>query len=91
MWLYRVIEQNADGTGTFYDAGASLNSVVRFAKLVKQKSPDKIITEEAENWPRVSWLGYWLLILTGRDGGFGVNFKNRHGYSIEEIKTILEL
>jgi len=89
MWLYRVMSMSRNESGSiFYDATASLSDAIQMAKVIQRRSPSDDVTVEGENWPTLSWWKYKLHRITGTHEGFGVNFKDRHGLSIEEIRTV---
>jgi len=89
MWLYRVMSMNTgEDSSVFYDATASLENAVRMAKIIQRRSPSNSVTVEGENWPGLSWWQYWLHRIAGTHDGFGVNFKDKHGLTIEEIRTV---
>jgi hypothetical protein len=89
MRLYRVMSMSRDGGGgAFYDATASFSSAIQMAKVIQRHAPSHEVTVEAENWPGLSWWKYQLHRITGTHEGFGVNFKNKHGLTINEIETV---
>lgn len=89
MWLYRVMSMNKDeGGGTFYDATDSFTRAIQMAETIQQYEPSHEVSVEAENWPGLSWWKYYLHRITDTHEGYGVNFKNKHGLSIQEIKTV---
>ncbi|MDP2829324.1 MAG: hypothetical protein Q8O37_12045 [Sulfuricellaceae bacterium] len=77
-----------EGGGIFYDATASLTGAIQLAEIIQRHEPSHEVSVEAENWPGLSWWKYHFHRITGTHEGFGVNFKNKHGLSIQEIKTV---
>ncbi|TXF09911.1 hypothetical protein [Pelomicrobium methylotrophicum] len=89
MWLYRVMSMSREGAGgMFYDATSSLDEAVRMAKAIQSREPSHNVTVEGEHWPELSWFQYQRHRLFGTHEGFGVNFKNKYGLEIEQIKTV---
>jgi len=89
MLLYRVTSMNLDeGRGVFYDATASLQDAIRMAKLIQRREPTHQVSVEAESWPSLPWWKYRLHRILGTHKGFGVNFKDRHRLTIDDIRTV---
>jgi len=89
MWLYRVMSMSRDESGgVFYDATASLADAIQMAKVIQRREPSHVVTVGAENWPGLSWWKYRLHRAGGTHEGFGVNFKDKYGLVVEEMKTV---
>lgn len=89
MRLYRVTATSRDESpGVFYDATSSLTDAIQMAKVIQRHSPEHDVTVEAEMWPGLSWWKYQLHRATGTHEGFGVNFMNKHGLTIQHVETV---
>ena len=89
MRLYRVMQwDEKEENGIFYDATISLENAIADAQEIKRMNPKNIVTVEAEEWPEMTPVKYYLFKLFGLSEGFGVNFKTRHGYKITETKMV---
>ncbi len=89
MWLYRVMAKSRNSSeGMFFDATGSLDDAVRMAKVIQRREPTYKVTVEAEDWPSLSWWSYQFHRIVGTHDGFGVNFKNKHGLEIRNIKVV---